>query len=411
MKILAIVIAACLIPAAHGSASSPRNLPKQLQGVGIDQHLNAEIPLDASFTDQDGNPVQLKKYFGSKPVIFAPVYFTCPMLCNQIMSGLVAGLRPLSLKPGRDFEIVAMSFYPADKTADAKRKRDQYSHNYSSRGGTKGWNFLTGPQASIDQVTKAIGFHYHWDAAHKMFVHASGIMILTPEGRVARYFYGVEYEPKDLKLGLVEASHDRIGSAVDQILLFCYHYDPTTGKYGAVVINLLRIVAAIVLIALTLMLVFFWRRDLRAGPSILKQQSPMSTMLQFCSGCGIHGGRRGRFLLILMVAFCVARWHGWNRCLSLYQVLRYHRRSENELPPAALRTTFRPRPSGSVFPSFCSWACLPGERSSTSISSARRTTPIDVYVDRQAVDVEDAASERPARNQRTARACRAADSD
>jgi protein SCO1 len=270
MKIFAMVIAACLMPPVHGYAASTLNLPKQLQGVGIDQHLNAAVPLDVSFTDQDGNPVQLRKYFGSKPVLFAPVYFTCPMLCDQILGGLVAGLRPLSLKPGRDFEIVAMSFNPADTTADAKRKRDQFSHSYSSRAGTDGWNFLTGSQSSIDRVTKAIGFRYHWDAAHNMFVHASGIMIMTPEGRLARYFYGVEFEPKDLKLGLVEASHNRIGSAVDQILLFCYHYDPTTGKYGAVVINLLRIVAAVVLIALTLMLVFFWRRDIRAARSSLE---------------------------------------------------------------------------------------------------------------------------------------------
>jgi protein SCO1/2 len=267
MKTLATAIAFCLLSATAGQAANPRYLPKQLQGVGIDQHLNAEIPLDASFTDQDGNVVQLKKYFGSKPVLFAPVYFTCPMLCNQILSGVVAGLRPLSLKPGRDFEVVAMSFNPADTTADARRKRDQYSHSYSSRAGTAGWNFLTGSQASIDEVTKAIGFRYHWDAANNMFVHASGVMILTPEGRLARYFYGVEFEPKDLKLGLVEASHNRIGSAVDQILLFCYHYDPATGKYGAVVMNMLRVAAVLVLIALTLMLVIFWRRDLRAAHS------------------------------------------------------------------------------------------------------------------------------------------------
>jgi protein SCO1/2 len=270
MKLLVLALACFLPPVLKANAAGPPQLPQQLKGVGIDQHLNAEIPLDATFTDQDGNPVQLKKYFGSKPVLFAPVYFTCPMLCNQILSGLVAGLRPLSLKPGRDFEVVAMSFNPADTTAAAKQKRDQYAHSYSSRAGVDGWNFLTGSQASIDRVTKAIGFRYHWDPEHKMFVHASGVMILTPEGRLARYFYGVEFEPKDLKLGLVEASHNRIGSAVDQILLFCYHYDPTTGKYGAVVVNLLRVVAAIVLFALVLMLVLFWRRDVRASHADLE---------------------------------------------------------------------------------------------------------------------------------------------
>ena len=265
MKIAALTIAACLPFAANVYAANPLNLPKQLQGVGIDQHLNAPVPLDTAFTDQDGNHVQLSKYFGSKPVLFAPVYFTCPMLCNQILSGLVAGLRPLSLHPGRDFEIVAMSFNSSDTPADAKKKRDQYAHSYSSRAGVAGWNFLTGSQASIDKVTQAIGFRYHWDAEHKMFVHASGIMILTPEGRLARYFYGVEFQPKDLKLGLVEASHNRIGSPVDQILLFCYHYDPATGKYGPVVLNLLRIVAALVLLVLIVALTLFWRRDIRTA--------------------------------------------------------------------------------------------------------------------------------------------------
>jgi protein SCO1/2 len=270
MKTAALIIAACLPFAGNLYAASPLNLPKQLRGVGIDQHLNAPVPLDTAFTDQDGNPVQLSKYFGSKPVLFAPVYFTCPMLCNQILSGLVAGLRPLSLKPGRDFQIVAMSFNASDTPADAKKKRDQYAYSYSSRAGVAGWNFLTGSQASIDKVTKAIGFRYHWDAEHKMFVHASGIMILTPEGRLARYFYGVEFQPKDLKLGLVEASHNRIGSPVDQILLFCYHYDPATGKYGAVVLNFLRIVAALVLLVLIVGLTLFWRRDIRTAHAEMK---------------------------------------------------------------------------------------------------------------------------------------------
>lgn len=264
MKTFGLATVACAFTALTGWATTPQNLPKQLQGIGIDQHLNAQVPLDTWFTDQNGTRVQLKKYFGSKPVLFAPVYFTCPMLCNQILNGMVAGLRPLSLKPGRDFEIVAMSFDPTNTPAEAKQKRDQYSHSYSSRAGTDGWNFLTGSQSSIDEVTKAIGFRYRWDAANKMFVHASGVMVLTPEGRLARYFYGVEFEPKDFKLGLIEASHNRIGSAVDQILLFCYHYDPTTGKYGAVVLNVLRIAAIFVLAALTLMLALFWRRDLRS---------------------------------------------------------------------------------------------------------------------------------------------------
>jgi protein SCO1 len=244
-------------------AASGPNLPPNLNGIGIEQRLNAQIPLDMTFRDESGASVQLRSFFGSKPVVLAPVYYRCPMLCSQILSGVVAGLRPLSLKPGRDFDVVAISFDPADTPAEAMLKRTQYSHSYSSRAGVNGWHFLVGSQAAITPVMQAIGFHYRWDPVHKMFIHASGVMIATPEGRVARYLYGVEYEPKDLKLSLVEASHNRIGSAVDQILLFCYHYDPKTGKYGAVVLGSLKIGAIFILIAMSVGLFFLWRRDLR----------------------------------------------------------------------------------------------------------------------------------------------------
>lgn len=244
-------------------AASGPNLPPNLNGIGIEQRLNAQIPLDTTFRDESGASVQLRSFFGSKPVVLAPVYYRCPMLCSQILSGVVAGLRPLSLKPGRDFDVVAISFDPADTPAEAALKRTQYSHSYSSRAGVNGWHFLVGSQAAITAVMQAIGFHYRWDPVHKMFIHASGVMIATPEGRVARYLYGVEYEPKDLKLSLVEASHNRIGSAVDQILLFCYHYDPKTGKYGAVVLGSLKIGAIFMLIAMSIGLFFLWRRDLR----------------------------------------------------------------------------------------------------------------------------------------------------
>jgi protein SCO1 len=244
-------------------AASGPNLPPNLNGIGIEQRLNAQIPLDTTFRDESGASVQLRSFFGSKPVLLLPVYYGCPMLCSQILSGVVAGLRPLSLKPGRDFDVVAISFDPADTPAEAALKRTQYSHSYSSKAGVNGWHFLVGSPAAITPVMQAIGFHYRWDPIHKMFIHASGVMIATPEGRVARYLYGVEYEPKDLKLSLVEASYNRIGSAVDQILLFCYHYDPKTGKYGAVVLGSLKIGAIFILIAMSVGLFFLWRRDLR----------------------------------------------------------------------------------------------------------------------------------------------------
>ncbi|HLH45110.1 MAG TPA: SCO family protein [Bryobacteraceae bacterium] len=247
-------------------------LPPELQGVGIDQKLNAQIPLHAEFVDQDGKTVRLESYFGRQPVLLALVYFRCPMLCSQILSGIVSGLRPLSLQPGRDFNVVAVSFDPQDTPATAREKRDEYVRRYSAKAGARGWNFLTGSPESIRAVTEAVGFRYRWDERSKMFLHLSGIMILTPEGRVARYLYGVEYEPKDLKLSLIEASHEKIGSAADEALLFCYHYDPATGKYGAAVMNLLRATGFFTLCALGGTLTFLWRRNLREDRTALKRE-------------------------------------------------------------------------------------------------------------------------------------------
>ena len=252
------------------AATSPY-LPPNLNGIGIDQKLNAQIPLDTMFRDESGASVPLRTFFDRKPVILAPVYYRCPMLCSQILSGVVAGLRPLSLKPGRDFEVVAISFDPADTPAEATLKRNHYSHSYSSRAGTNGWHFLVGNQAAISAVMKSIGFHYRWDPVNKMFVHASGVMVITPEGHVARYLYGVEYQPKDFELSLVEASHNQIGSAVDRILLFCYHYDPKTGKYGAVVMNSVKAGAILILVLMGAGMFFLWRHDLRKHHPVSKE--------------------------------------------------------------------------------------------------------------------------------------------
>lgn len=252
-----------LVTCAFAVLASAQTLSPQFKDIGIEQELNSHIPLDLVFHDESGAAVPLRTYFGQKPVLLAPVYFRCPMLCSQVLSGVVSGLRPLSIKPGRDFEVVAVSFDPADTPAEAARKRDHYSRSYSSRAGTAGWHFLTGSQESIQPLMQSIGFHYRYDAAHQMFIHASGVMVLTPDGRLARYLYGVDYEPKDLKLSLIEASDNRIGSPVDQILLFCYHYDPKTGKYGAVVINLLRAAAIAMLLVLVIGGWLLFRRDLR----------------------------------------------------------------------------------------------------------------------------------------------------
>jgi len=260
-SLMALALVSATASLAFGQSNSSI-LPKPLHGIGIEQKLNAQVPLDTVFRDETGASVPLRSFFGKRPVLLAPVYYRCPMLCSRILSGIVAGLRPLSLRPGKDFDVVAISFNPAETPQDAAAKRDLYSKEYSSRAGTAGWHFLVGSPASIKAITEAIGFHYRRDPATKMFVHGAGVMVLTPEGRIARYFYGVEYEPKDLKLGLIEASHNRIGSPVDQILLFCYHYDPKTGKYGATVLGVLRLAAILTLAILVVGLIFLWRRDL-----------------------------------------------------------------------------------------------------------------------------------------------------
>ena len=251
----------CFVACAAGAARTLS--PPSTAGVGIEQKLNAPLPLDLTFTDENSNRVPLRTFFHGKPVLLAPVYYGCPMLCSQILSGVVAGLRPLRLQPGRDYEVVAVSFDPSDTPVIAKQKQLHYSRSYSSRDGTAGWHFLTGASASISELMNSLGFHYRWDEKSKMFVHASGVMLITPEGRISRYLYGVEYEPKDLKLGLIESAHDTIGSPADQVLLFCYHYDPTTGKYGAAVLNLLRGAAVLTLLILATELILVWRRDLR----------------------------------------------------------------------------------------------------------------------------------------------------
>jgi protein SCO1 len=263
MKFCPSIFVISLALATAAQAADRVNLPPDLNGIGIEQKLNAPIPLDTVFRDESGAPVALRTFFGSKPVLLAPVYYRCPMLCSQILHGVVSGLRPLSLRPVRDFEVVAISFDPNDTPAEAWKKRDQYSRSYSSKAGTNGWHFLVGDQAAIHPVMEAIGFHYRWDALRKIFIHASGVMVLTPDGHIARYLYGVEYEPKDLKLSLIEASSGTIGSPSNRILLFCYHYDPTTGKYGAVVMNILRLGAVLTLVVMGIGGWLFWRRDLR----------------------------------------------------------------------------------------------------------------------------------------------------
>ncbi|HWB83323.1 MAG TPA: SCO family protein [Bryobacteraceae bacterium] len=239
-------------------------LPAALQGVGIDQKLNQQVPLNLTFRDEAGRSVPLSTYFsGDKPVLLALVYYRCPMLCTQILNGVVTSLRAVSLTPGKDFEVVSVSFDPKDTTETASEKRQMYLRRYGKPGSANGWHFLTGDEANIKALTDAVGFHYKYDPATQQFAHASGIMILTPQGKLSRYFYGVEYSPRDVRLGLVEASQRKIGNPVDAILLFCYHYDPATGKYGAVAMNSLRAAGAGFVLICGTFLVVALRRDAR----------------------------------------------------------------------------------------------------------------------------------------------------
>jgi protein SCO1/2 len=221
-----------------GPASGVR--PKMLANVGIDQRLGATLPLDLLFQDEEGRPVRLGQYFGARPVVLVLAYYNCPMLCTQVLNGLVSSMRALSFDAGKEFEVVTVSFDPHDRPRDAAAKKAPYIREYGRPGAAAGWHFLTGGPGSIDRLTAAAGFRYAWDNDLAQFAHASGIFVATPDGRLSRYFYGIEYAPRDLRLGIIEASNRKIGNPVDQLLLYCYHYDPRVGKYGAVVMNLVR---------------------------------------------------------------------------------------------------------------------------------------------------------------------------
>ena len=216
-------------------------LPPLLQGIGIDQRLNEQVPLDLHFRDEFGKTVRLGDYFGKKPVILSLVYFDCPMLCTMAENGLLHSLQEVKFTVGREFDVLTVSFDPHDTVELAAAKKAVYVGLYGRKGAETGWHFLTGDEAEIQQLTHAVGFRYRYDPQAKQFVHATGIMLLTPQGRIARYFYGIYYPSRDLRLGLVEASANKIGSPVDEVLLFCCRYDPATGKYGVIISRIMQI--------------------------------------------------------------------------------------------------------------------------------------------------------------------------
>jgi protein SCO1/2 len=236
-------------------------LPPQLQGVGLDQRLNELIPLDATFHDEQARTVALRQYFDKRPVILTLVYYQCPMLCTRILEGLVTSLKGVGLEPGKDFQIVTVSFNPRETPALAAAKKQSYLKLYGNPAAGSAWHFLTGDQPDIDRLAKAVGFRYAYDPQSGQYAHPSAIMVLTPGGKLARYFYGIDYPSRDLRLGLVEASAGKIGNPVDQVLLYCCQYDPATGKYGVVVWNVIRLTSFTVLALLSLFLIVLFRRD------------------------------------------------------------------------------------------------------------------------------------------------------
>ena len=255
---LALAAAGFALPAA---AQRAEPLPKQLEGVGITEHPGARVPLDLEFVAEDGRPVKLSQYIsGKKPVILTLNYFRCPMLCTLLLNGMVDGLKELSWTPGKEFEIVTVSFDPLETPKLAMLKKESYITEFGRPAAAAGWHFLTGKEANIKALTGAVGFGYRYDEERQQYAHAAGIFLLKPDGRVARVLYGVVFEPRTLKLGLTEAGEGKVGSTTDQALLFCYHYDANAGRYVVAASNLMRLGGAATALVVGVWLVGAWRR-------------------------------------------------------------------------------------------------------------------------------------------------------
>jgi protein SCO1/2 len=257
------VLLAMAVVAAAAQADTQR--PQVLRDVGFDQRLGAQAPLDLPFRDETGRTVTLRDYVRDTPVLLVPAYYECPMLCTLVLNGVVSALRALPFDIGREFQVVTVSFNPHETSELAAAKKSTYLEQYRRPGAADGWHFLVGDEASIRPFMDAIGFRYAWDDSARQYAHASGIVVLTPGGRLSHYFYGVEFAPRDLRLALVEASREQIGSFVDQLLLFCFHYDPATGRYSRVALNAVRAGGVLTLAVLGAFIVVMLRRDRARG--------------------------------------------------------------------------------------------------------------------------------------------------
>lgn len=238
-------------------------LPKQLDEVKIDQKLDAQLPLNAEFKNEKGETIKLGDVIREKPVVFAFAYYTCPMLCGQVLQGITGSLKAVSFDAGKEYDVVVVSFNPRDSQHQAEKAKNTYVHRYARPGSENGWHFLYGDSLSIAQVTDAAGFRYKYDEISKQYAHGSAMMIVTPEGKLSKYFFGIEFAPKDVKFALMEATESKIGTVVDQIMLYCFHYDPKRGKYGPYIVNMLRIGASITIIGLGAFYVSMRKRSKR----------------------------------------------------------------------------------------------------------------------------------------------------
>ncbi len=248
------------------SQPSSQVSPADLANVGIDQKLDQQVPLDLQFKDESGKTVILGDYFKSgRPVILNLVYYTCPMLCGEELAGLSSALGVLKFQPGNEYDVVSVSINPDETPQIAAEKKkiyiDRMNEHLEPKTSGDGWHFLTGSQPEITKLADAVGFRYRRDPQTGQFIHAAAIMIVTPQGKIAQYYYGVEFSPKDVRLGLIEASRDKIGNLVDQVVLYCYHYDPKSGRYGAIVTNILRLGGAATMLILGGLLIVMFRRD------------------------------------------------------------------------------------------------------------------------------------------------------
>jgi protein SCO1/2 len=249
--------------ASYRTPADQGQVARMVDQIGIDQHLGDQLPLDLELRDEKGRTVKLGQFFHDKPVVLMLVYYRCPMLCTQVINGFLKSSQAVKFTIGRDYDVVTVSFDPRETAELAAEKKAAYVRAYRRDGAADGWHFLTGSDESIKRLTEAVGFRYRYDAKSDQFAHASGIVVATPQGQLSRYLYGIEYEPTNLRLALVESGENRIGSPVDKVLLLCFHYDPLTGKYGLIIANVIRLTGSLTVLLLGGFLVAMYRLERR----------------------------------------------------------------------------------------------------------------------------------------------------